>query len=218
MLNHDLVIIHRQHRLRVAASVYISYGWKTRTFTGVNDGFRIRLITRWESFAFTVFWRNISLNASPFGGQTMLFSKVHRLRHVVKLRTPDHRNTGTPEHRNTKNDKDQRKNKLFKKLQLGKRFGFPLASSFPGQLWVTVVEPHYLLFHFLFYFSVSRASSSRKDRRLHRTDEDVRRFPRRNPKIFDFVFVVIFTWERYTFCSLQIRVFPGREILVIQSN
>ena len=136
MLNHDLVIIHRQHRLRVAASVYIFYGWKTRTFTGVNDGFRIRLIKRWGSFAFTVFWRNISLNASPFGGQTMLlFSTVHRLRHVVKLRTPDHRNTGTPEHRNTKNDKDQRKNKLFKKIQLGKRFGFPLASSFA----VTVV-------------------------------------------------------------------------------
>ena len=64
----------------------------------------------------------------------LLFSTVHRLQ-VVKLRTPDHRNTGTTEHRNTKNDKDQRKNKLFKKLQLGKRFGFPLASSFA----VTVV-------------------------------------------------------------------------------
>ena len=34
--------------------------------------------------------------------------------------------------------------------------------------------------------------------------EDYRRFPRRNPKILDFIFVVIFTWERHIFCSLQI--------------
>ena len=27
---------------------------------------------------------------------------------------------------------------------------------------------------------------------------------------FDFIFVIIFTWERNIFCSLQIRIFPGR--------
>ena len=123
-----LIIIHRHHRLRVAASVYVFYGWKTHTFKGVNDGSRSRLITRWRRFAFTVFWRKISWKASPFGEQTtLLFSTVHRLRHVVKLRTPDHRNTGTPEHRNTKTNKDQRRNKWLK-TQLRKRFGFLLAS------------------------------------------------------------------------------------------
>ena len=52
-------------------------------------------------------------------------------------------------------------------------------------------------------------------RRLTKISEDYRRrqktvclrFPRTNPKIFDFLFVVIFTWERKIFCSLQIRFF-----------
>ena len=39
--------------------------------------------------------------------------------------------------------------------------------------------------------------------------EDYRRFPRRNPKVFAYIFVVIFTCERF---------FSVREILVIHSN
>ena len=42
--------------------------------------------------------------------------------------------------------------------------------------------------------------------------------PCSNTKIFDVIFVGIITCERNIFCSLQIRIFSGREILVIHSN
>ena len=104
----------------------------------------------------------------------LLFSTVHRLRHVVKLRTPDHRNTGTPEHRNTKNDKDQRKNKLFKKIQLGERFGFPLASSFAVTVARdrsrTALSPIFI-FYFIFRFQEVREKIE-DCRRLTKMSED----------------------------------------------
>ena len=58
------------------------------------------------------------------------------------------------------------------------------------------------------FWPFSNNSRSFQDfRRLPNILKDQGRFPRRNSKIYGFIFGVIFTWERNIFCSLQIRIF-----------